>query len=143
MTVSATDSATQIPQTRAGLELWNALAAASDDAQFAAAPPRVVVTRAGEALTTIGGLKELARTREAPGVWTVLWPVPWNAPVGDYLPVLLGRDDLRERLRASAFRVTRRKPVALTPGFVVATLETVAPLATMRVLAPESTTITS
>lgn len=37
MTVSATGAATQAPQTRASLELWNALAAASSDTEFAAA----------------------------------------------------------------------------------------------------------
>ncbi len=109
------------------------------DAQFAGAPPRVVVTRDGRALTTIGGIKELTLAREAPGEWSARWPVPWNAPVGEYLPVLLGRDDLKDRVRASAFRIARRRPRTLTPGFVVATLETVAPLATMRVAAPDGT----
>ena len=37
MTVSAIDAATQGPQTRAGLELWNALAVASSVTEFAAA----------------------------------------------------------------------------------------------------------
>jgi hypothetical protein len=102
------------------------------DEQFRASPPRVVVTFGGQAVTTVAGIKELTLTRESPGVWTALWPVPWNAPVGDYLPALLGRDDLRERMHAAAFRIGRRKPLPLAPGMVVATLETVEPLAAMR-----------
>jgi hypothetical protein len=109
------------------------------DAQFAAAPPRAVVTRGGEALTTIAGIKELTLARASPGVWTARWPVPWNAPTGDYVPELFGRDDLRERLLVAPFRIGRRTPRPLPPGFVVATLETVAPLATMRVVAPDGT----
>jgi hypothetical protein len=109
------------------------------DVQFSSAPPRAVVTRGGEAVTTIAGIREMTLTRESAGVWTARWPVPWNAPTGDYVPALLGRDDLRERLRVSAFRIGRRVPRPLPPGFVVATLESVMPLATMRVAAPDGT----
>jgi len=106
-------------------------------AQFAAAPPRVVVTRGGETLTTIAGIRELSLAREGPSAWSARWPVPWNAPEGEYRPVLVGRDDLGERVHAAPFRIGRRRPLPLKPGFVVTTLETVAPLETMRVQAPD------
>ena len=104
---------------------------------FVASPPRVAVMRGTETVTTIGGIRETVLRREASGVWSGLWPVPWNAPVGDYRPVLLARGDLAPRLRSSAFRVGRRMPSPLPQGgFVVASLESVAPLSTMRVRAP-------
>ncbi|MFI5347547.1 MAG: hypothetical protein ACHQ51_14325 [Elusimicrobiota bacterium] len=106
---------------------------------FAAHPPRAVVTRGGEEVTTIAGIREMTMIPVAPGQWMARWPVPWNAPVGDYLPVLLGRDDLKERLHAVPFRIGRRTPAPLPKGFVVLTLESVAPLATMRVKAPDGT----
>ena len=68
------------------------------DESFAAAPPRFVVTRGTETLTTIAGIREMKAARTAPGRWTARWPVPWNAPPGEYRPVLLGRPDLAERL---------------------------------------------
>ncbi len=110
------------------------------DAEFEASPPRAVVTRGGEILTTIAGIREMTLTRAGPGVWTARWPVPWNAPAGAYFPALVGREDLQERLRVAPFQIGRRTPIPLPKGgFVVATLESVAPLATMRVAAPDGT----
>jgi hypothetical protein len=89
-------------------------------------------------VTTIAGLRELTLWRSAPGVWTARWPVPWNAPAEAYDPRLLGHEELKDRLKVSPFRIVRRVPKPLPPGgLVVATLETVAPLATMRVKAPD------
>jgi len=109
------------------------------DEALSDAPPRVVVRRGGADVTTIAGVREMTMTRAAPGQWTARWPVPWNAPVGEYEPVLLGRDDLADRVRARPFRVGRRTPALLPPGFVALTLESAAPLATMRVKAPDGT----
>jgi hypothetical protein len=107
--------------------------------ELESAPPRVVVTRGGEALETIAGIKEMTLSRGSSGAWTARWPVPWNAESGEYLPVLLGREDLKERLRVASFRIGRRKPKFLPKGFVVATLESVSPLSSMRVVAPDGT----
>ena len=110
------------------------------EAEFSAAPPRAVVTRGGGAVTTVAGLREMTMTRTGPGAWTARWPVPWNAPPGEYVPALVGRDDIKERLRATPFRIGRRTPRPLPPGgFVVATVESVMPLATTRVKAPDGT----
>ena len=92
------------------------------DESFAAAPPRFVVMRGTETLTTIAGIREMTARRAAPGLWTARWPVPWNAPPGEYRPVLLGRPDLGERLHAIPFKIARRAPKPMPKGFVVATL---------------------
>lgn len=107
--------------------------------EFEKAPPRAVVTRGGAEVTTVAGIREMTLTPVAPGEWMARWPVPWNAPVGDYLPVLLGHDELKERLKVKPFRVGRRSPKPMPKGFVVLTLESVTPLATMRVKAPDGT----
>lgn len=108
-------------------------------AELERTPPRAVVLRGGAPVTTIAGVREMAMAPVARGVWAARWPVPWNAPVGEYVPALVGRDDLAERLRVRPFRIGRRTPKPLPPGFVVLTLESVAPLATMRVKAPDGT----
>ena len=107
------------------------------DESFAAAPPRFVVMRGTETLTTIAGIREMKAARTAPGRWIARWPVPWNAPPGEYRPALLGRPDLAERLAISPFAIARRKPKPMPKGFVVATLESVAPLASMQVKGPD------
>jgi len=109
------------------------------DAEFLREPPRAVVTRGGEVLETIAGVREVALARTAPGVWAARWPVPWNAPEGDYLPALVGRADLASRVASRPFRVGRRRPRRLPDGFAAATLESVAPLELMRVRAPDGT----
>ncbi len=107
------------------------------DESFSAVAPRFVVMRGSETLTTIAGIREMSARRVAPGLWTARWPVPWNAPPGDYRPALLGRPDLAERLTVSPFKIARRKPKPMPKGFVVATLESVAPLASMQVKGPD------
>lgn len=113
---------------------------ASLDESFRALPPRFVVMRGTETVTTIAGIREMTARRVAPGFWTARWPVPWNAPPGDYRPVLLGRPDLAERLEAAPFKIARRKPKPMPRGFVVATLESVMPLASMKVKGPDGNT---
>jgi hypothetical protein len=104
---------------------------------FNAAPPRFVVIRGTETITTVAGIREMTAVHEAPGRWTARWPVPWNAPPGAYRPALVGRPDLAERLKATPFSITRRKPKAMPKGFVVATLESVMPLSSMKVKGPD------
>ncbi len=122
------------------VELSLVSADSSLDESFSAAPPRFVVMRGTETLTTIAGIREMVARRVAPGLWTARWPVPWNAPPGDYRPALLGRPDLVERLQAPAFKIVRRVPKPMPKGFVVATLESVMPLSSMKVKAPDGTT---
>jgi hypothetical protein len=110
------------------------------DADFAQSPPHVVVRRGGADVTTVAGIKEMTLSRVGPGQWMARWPVPWNAPVGEYAPVLVGREDLADRVRARPFKIGRRTPAPLPPGFVVLTLESVAPLSSMKVVAPDGTT---
>ncbi len=107
------------------------------DESFVASPPRFVVTRGSETLTTIAGIREMKAVRTAPGRWSARWPVPWNAPPGEYRPALLGRADLAERLTIAPFMIARRKPKPMPKGFVVATLESVMPLASMKVKGPD------
>ena len=104
---------------------------------FAAAPPRFVVMRATEAVTTIAGIRVMSAVRVAPGRWTARWPVPWNAPVGSYRPALVGRPDLAERVLISPFMIARRVPKPMPKGFVVATLESVMPLSSMKIKGPD------
>ncbi len=106
------------------------------DADFSDKPPQIVVKRGGEVLTTIAGIREMTAVRVSRGVWTARWPVPWNAPPGEYTPTLLNRPELAERLKVSTFRISRRKPLPMPKGFVVATLESVTPLSSMRVKGP-------
>lgn len=107
------------------------------DESFAASPPRFVVMRGSETLTTIAGIREMTAVRLAPGRWTAKWPVPWNAPAGTYRPALLGRPDLSDRVQISPFTISRRTPKAMPKGFVVATHESDKPLATMKVRGPD------
>jgi hypothetical protein len=107
------------------------------DESFAASPPRFVVMHGTETVTTVGGIREMRAMRLAPGRWGAQWPVPWNASVGHYRPVLVGRPDLVGRLRASPFRIGRRTPKPMPKGFVVVTLERVMPLAAMKVKGPD------
>lgn len=108
------------------------------DRSFQSDPPRVEVVRGTETVTSVAGIRATVLRRESSGVWSGVWPVPWNAPAGEYRPVLLARADLAPRLRSQTFRVGRRVPAAMPPsGLVVATLESVMPLATMRVKSPD------
>lgn len=79
------------------------------------------VYRDGRLVTTIAGLTE-ARGR---------WPVPWNAPAGEY-EVVVSTPALRAR-----FRVVPRKPLPLPEGFSVVTWESELPLRSLRVTAPD------
>jgi hypothetical protein len=107
------------------------------DESFRALPPRFVVMRGTETLTTIAGIREMKALRVAPGLWTARWPVPWNAPPGSYRPALVGRPDLAARVQIAPFSISRRTPKAMPKGFVVATLESVMPLASMKVKGPD------
>ncbi|MEK7389960.1 MAG: hypothetical protein AAB036_09690 [Elusimicrobiota bacterium] len=107
------------------------------DASFLEAPPRLFVERGGEPVTTIAGVREMTMARVSGGVWIARWPVPWNAPSGEYRPRLIGRPEIAQRLVVSPFRIARRAPQPMPRGLVVATLESGAPLESMRVKGPD------
>lgn len=79
------------------------------------------VYRNGRLVSTIGGLTEV------PG----RWPVPWNAPAGDY-EVVSSTPVLR-----SSFKIVPRKPLPLPEGFSALTWESEVSLRTVKVRAPD------
>lgn len=104
---------------------------------FAAEPPRFVVMRGTEAVTTVAGIRVMKAARSGPGRWSARWPVPWNAPAGRYFPVFAGRSDLAGKIRSVPFEIVRREPEPMPHGLVAVTLESVAPLASMRIKGPD------
>jgi len=73
------------------------------------------------------------------GRWRGKWPVPWNAPEGQYTVKLWAPPEMKKkmRLRGGRFLITSRRPRALTPGLCVMTMENMRPLKTMRVKGPD------
>ena len=103
-------------------------------------PPKVAVYRDGALVTTIAAIDWLDLSfSPAEGAFLARWPCPWNAPSGRYDLVLAGAAELGDRLTVSGFRIQRRVPKALPPGFVALTLETKQSLASMMVTAPDGT----
>ncbi|MBI4375629.1 MAG: hypothetical protein HY549_04175 [Elusimicrobia bacterium] len=101
-------------------------------------PPKVVVTRGGQPVTTIASIREMAlQPDESTGMWSARWPCPWNAPTGVYELKLVEPGDLGERLTARPFSIRRRKPKPVPHRFAVLTLESVRPLRTMKVRTPD------
>jgi hypothetical protein len=90
----------------------------------AAKPPEVVVSRDGEVVSTVGGVDRVPlrfdRNNQA---YQACWPVPWNAPPGEYLAearVAIGdpsawvwETDQQRQERERAERRRRQKPRAL------------------------------
>jgi hypothetical protein len=72
------------------------------------------------------------------GYWQGKWPVPWNAPEGEYRVGVWLSPKLKKkvRLRECRFFISRRKPQKLIPGLCVMTMENMRPLKTMRVKGP-------
>ncbi len=105
---------------------------------FRRAPPQFAVLKNGYLVMTIGKTSLFTLAYDsATARWVGVWPCPWNAPDGEYTLALEGRPDLAQDLRAGSFRIERRKPAPLKPGFVALTLETVEPFRAMRVRAPD------
>ncbi len=109
------------------------------DADWTERPPVAVVMRGTETVKTVAGIRDMVMRRSAAGVYTARWPVPWNAPAGEYAPRLLNKPELTGRLQAVPFKIARRVPPPMKKGFVVATLESVSPLSEMKVTAPDGT----
>ena len=76
---------------------------------------------------------------EKNGRWQGRWPVPWNAPEGEYRVEIWLSSELKERMRLGEckFFIARRKPQKLNPGLSVMTMENMRPLKTMRVKGPD------
>ena len=76
---------------------------------------------------------------ERNGRWQGKWPVPWNAPEGEYRVKIWLSPELKKkmRLRECKFLITRRRPRELTPGLCVMTMENMRPLKTMKVRGPD------
>lgn len=100
--------------------------------------PRVVVTRDGRVVETIAGLADvpLAYDRRS-GAWRGRWPCPWNAPSGEYTLELPGDPKGGGRRATGKFRIGRRRPSPVPEGFSVLTWEDAAPLAGLKVRAPD------
>ncbi|MBI5882613.1 MAG: hypothetical protein HZB91_05865 [Elusimicrobia bacterium] len=109
--------------------------------RLAASPQRVIVTRDGRTVRTVGGIEVVPLSYlAASDRWTGRWPCPWNAPPGEYRLRLLGDPGIAERLRMSPFRVSRRKPAPMPQGMSVLTLESSDSLADMKVRTPSGET---
>jgi len=73
------------------------------------------------------------------GRWSGKWPVPWNAPEGEYKVKLWvsSEKENKVRLRGGRFWITRRAPRELSPGLCVMTMENMRPLKTIPVKGPD------
>ncbi|MBI3550508.1 MAG: hypothetical protein HY078_15835 [Elusimicrobia bacterium] len=106
--------------------------------RWKASPPRAVVKRDGAVVPTVGGITEVPLVwDEARQAFSGKWPCPWNAPAGRYSPELLGEPNLGDKLKVRSFRIEYRKPRPLPRRFVVLTMETIAPLATLKIKGPD------
>lgn len=106
--------------------------------RWAARAPRVRVLRAGKPVRTVAGILEVPLERAKRGLWTGRWPCPWNAPDREYALELLTEPGLElGRFKAGTFRIERRRPKPLPPGFSALTWESVRPLASLRVKGPD------
>lgn len=107
--------------------------------QWRKTPPSVLVYRKGQLVSTIAGIKALSLSEDpSREEFTARWPCPWNSPAGRY-DLRLSVDDpaIQKRLVSKSFRIIRRVPRAIPPGFAVLTLESVNSLRTMRVRGPD------
>ncbi|MBI4386881.1 MAG: hypothetical protein HY551_05835 [Elusimicrobia bacterium] len=111
------------------------------------APMRARVLRDGVPITTIANLSEVdLRWDAARRVFIGKWPCPWNAPEGEYVPVLVDAAErggaplpaeIESRIETAPFRIVHRKPRPLPRRFVVLTMETAKSLAGMKIKAPD------
>ncbi len=102
-------------------------------------PPQVAVLKNGITLSTIAGMKSILLDYDpSVGFFVGRWPCPWNAPVGKYdLKLLSNNPAIQKRLSSHGFKIIRRSPRPIPPGFAVLTLETVNPIKTMHVRGPD------
>ncbi len=84
---------------------------------------RGVITRGGNAVTTVGKIKELKWREREGGGFVARWPVPWNPPLGKYRAEVVA-DTASGPLKAAAdFVIAGRKPKRPAKPLCVVTLE--------------------
>lgn len=106
-------------------------------ARWFSRPPKVMVMSESGPVTTIGGMKFLELKYDpASRSWKGLWPCPWNAGEGPYTLALAGDPELKGDVKASSFRIVRRKPHPIPERFVVLTFENANPIPGLKIRAP-------
>jgi len=68
--------------------------------------------------------------------WECKWPVPWNAPDGQYHVSLNIQLVKNFNISECSFSIARRKPEEIPNGMCIVTMENMNPLATMRMKGP-------
>jgi hypothetical protein len=89
----------------------------------AAGDVRGVITRGGEAVTTVGKIKDLKWREREDGVFVARWPVPWNPPLGAYRAEVVADTASGPVEAAADFAVAGRKPKRPAKPLCVVTLE--------------------
>jgi len=79
---------------------------------------------------------------DRPGVWEAKWPVPWNAPAGEYEFHLWeppAQGNIKKKL-SRRFRISRRTPKPIANGMKILTWENTRPLRSIKITAPDGNT---
>ena len=97
---------------------------------------RGVITRGGEAVTTVGKIKELEWREREDGVFVARWPIPWNPPLGKYRAEVVADTASGPVEAAADFAVAGRKPKRPAKPLCVVTLESDGKWERLRVASP-------
>jgi hypothetical protein len=97
---------------------------------------RGVITRSGDAVTTVGKIKELKWRKREDGVFVARWPVPWNPPLGKYRAEVVADTRSGPTEAAADFTVVGRKPKRPAKPLCVVTLESDGKWERLRVASP-------
>jgi hypothetical protein len=97
---------------------------------------RGVITRGGEAVTTVGKIKELTWREREDGVFVARWPIPWNPPLGKYRAEVVADTASGPVEAAADFAVAGRKPKRPAKPLCVVTLESDGKWERLRVASP-------
>jgi len=84
---------------------------------------RGIITRGGEAVTTVGKIRELKWREREDGVFVARWPIPWNPPLGKYRAEVVADTASGPVEAAADFAVAGRKPKRPAKPLCVVTLE--------------------
>lgn len=102
----------------------------------------VTIAKNGAPVISVGGLKALLlhynnKLHQFEGKW----PIPWNAPDGDYTANLVIPRPHKEPLEFSTlFTISRKKPTAIPPGPGILTLESTSYLKNAKIKDPNGYT---
>ena len=97
---------------------------------------RGVITRGGEAVTTVGKIKELTWREREDGVFVARWPIPWNPPLGKYRAEVVADTASGPVEAAADFAIAGRKPKRPAKPLCVVTLESDGKWERLRVASP-------